>query len=99
MEYISNLCLCFFFSSSFDGPDDNSLDMSESDGHTRKDSKSFSREIPIFLSCATPDEFLVCLCFSIHGCVIVSSQVSSLIFICFDLNASLGINDKGRCPP
>jgi exocyst complex component 4 len=50
-----------FFSSSFDGPDDNSLDMSESDGHTRKDSKSFSREIPIFLSCATPDEFLVCL--------------------------------------
>ncbi|PWZ13689.1 Exocyst complex component SEC8 [Zea mays] len=44
--------------SSFDGPDDNSLDMSESDGHTRKDSKSFSHEIPIFLSYATPDEFL-----------------------------------------
>lgn len=33
--------------SSFDGLDDD-----------RKDSKSFSCEIPIFLSCATPDEFL-----------------------------------------
>lgn len=44
--------------SSFDGPDDNSLDMSESDGHTRNGSRSFSREIPIFLSCATPDEFV-----------------------------------------
>ncbi|KAG8047011.1 hypothetical protein GUJ93_ZPchr0008g12671 [Zizania palustris] len=46
--------------SSFDGPDDDSsLDMRESDGgRSRKDSKSISREIPVFLSCATPDEFL-----------------------------------------
>lgn len=46
--------------SSFDGPDDDSsLDMRESDyGHGRKDLKSISRKIPIFLSCATPDEFL-----------------------------------------
>ncbi|KAG2583143.1 hypothetical protein PVAP13_6KG215706 [Panicum virgatum] len=45
--------------SSFDGPDDDSsLDMRESDGRTRKDSKSISREIPIFLSCAAPDEFI-----------------------------------------
>ncbi|KAL6842466.1 hypothetical protein ACP4OV_027701 [Aristida adscensionis] len=45
--------------SSFDGPDDDgSLDMRESDGRSRKDSRSISREIPIFLSCATPDEFL-----------------------------------------
>ncbi|CAO2163656.1 unnamed protein product [Urochloa humidicola] len=45
--------------SSFDGPDDDSsLDMRESDGHSRKDSKSISREIPIFLSCAAPDEFI-----------------------------------------
>ncbi|XP_062191822.1 exocyst complex component SEC8-like isoform X1 [Phragmites australis] len=44
---------------SFDGPDDDgSLDMHESDGRSRKDSKSISREIPVFLSCATPDEFL-----------------------------------------
>ncbi|KAF8766036.1 hypothetical protein HU200_007879 [Digitaria exilis] len=45
--------------SSFDGPDDDSsLDMREIDGRTRKDSKSISREIPIFLSCAAPDEFI-----------------------------------------
>ncbi|CAL5011759.1 unnamed protein product [Urochloa decumbens] len=45
--------------SSFDGPDDDSsLDMRESDGHARKDSKSITREIPIFLSCAAPDEFI-----------------------------------------
>ncbi|CAO2201371.1 unnamed protein product [Urochloa humidicola] len=45
--------------SSFDGPDDdNSLDMRESDGRSRKDSKSISREIPIFLSSAAPDEFI-----------------------------------------
>ncbi|WVZ82361.1 hypothetical protein U9M48_029628 [Paspalum notatum var. saurae] len=45
--------------SSFDGPDDDSsLDMHESDGRTRNNSKSISREVPIFLSCATPDEFL-----------------------------------------
>ncbi|XP_020178218.3 exocyst complex component SEC8 [Aegilops tauschii subsp. strangulata] len=41
--------------SSFDGPDD---DSSLGGGCGRKDSKSFSCEIPIFLSCATPDEFL-----------------------------------------
>ncbi|GJN03279.1 hypothetical protein PR202_ga20707 [Eleusine coracana subsp. coracana] len=47
------------YSSSFDGPDDeNNFDMRESDGRSRKDSKSISREIPIFLSSATPDEFL-----------------------------------------
>ncbi|XP_062191823.1 exocyst complex component SEC8-like isoform X2 [Phragmites australis] len=47
------------YSFSFDGPDDDgSLDMHESDGRSRKDSKSISREIPVFLSCATPDEFL-----------------------------------------
>ena len=57
----------FFFSSSFDGPDDDSsLDMRESDGRARKDSKIISREIPIFLSCAAPDEFIVCSCFSIY---------------------------------
>uniref|UniRef100_A0A0E0IA46 Exocyst complex component Sec8 n=1 Tax=Oryza nivara TaxID=4536 RepID=A0A0E0IA46_ORYNI len=46
--------------SSFDGPDDDSsIDMHESDGgRSRRDSKSISREVPIFLSCATPDEFL-----------------------------------------
>ncbi|CAL5002758.1 unnamed protein product [Urochloa decumbens] len=45
--------------SSFDGPDDeSSLDMRESDGRARKDSKSITREIPIFLSCAAPDEFI-----------------------------------------
>ncbi|GJN40169.1 hypothetical protein PR202_gb29348 [Eleusine coracana subsp. coracana] len=45
--------------SSFDGPDDESnFDMRESDGRSRKDSKSICREIPIFLSSATPDEFL-----------------------------------------
>lgn len=45
--------------SSFDGPDDDSsLDMHESDGRTRNNLKSISREVPIFLSCATPDEFL-----------------------------------------
>ncbi|CAL5006919.1 unnamed protein product [Urochloa decumbens] len=45
--------------SSFDGPDDDSsLDMRESDGRARKDSKSITREIPIFLSCAAPDEFI-----------------------------------------
>jgi len=46
--------------SSFDGPDDDSsLDMRESDGgRSRKDLKNISRKIPIFLSCATPDEFL-----------------------------------------
>uniref|UniRef100_A0A0D9WFC0 Exocyst complex component Sec8 n=1 Tax=Leersia perrieri TaxID=77586 RepID=A0A0D9WFC0_9ORYZ len=46
--------------SSFDGPDDDSsLDMRESDGgRSRRDSKIISREVPIFLSCATPDEFL-----------------------------------------
>jgi len=43
----------------FDGPDDDSsLDMRESDGRARKDSKIISREIPIFLSCAAPDEFI-----------------------------------------
>ncbi|XP_051187111.1 exocyst complex component SEC8 isoform X3 [Lolium perenne] len=48
------------YSSSFDGPDDDSsLDMRESDGgRGRKDSTSISRKIPSFLSCATPDEFL-----------------------------------------
>ncbi|KAK3121490.1 hypothetical protein QOZ80_8BG0654430 [Eleusine coracana subsp. coracana] len=47
------------YSSSFDGPDDESnFDMRESDGRSRKDSKSICREIPIFLSSATPDEFL-----------------------------------------
>uniref|UniRef100_A0A0E0LTL8 Exocyst complex component Sec8 n=1 Tax=Oryza punctata TaxID=4537 RepID=A0A0E0LTL8_ORYPU len=46
--------------SSFDGPDDDSsLDMRESDGgRSRRDPKSISREVPIFLSCATPDEFI-----------------------------------------
>jgi exocyst complex component 4 len=45
--------------SSFDGPDDDSsLDMRETDGRDRKDSKTISREIPIFLSCAAPDEFI-----------------------------------------
>ncbi|CAM0911359.1 unnamed protein product [Alopecurus aequalis] len=46
--------------SSFDGPDDeSSLDMREIDGgRGRKDLKSISHKIPIFLSCATPDEFL-----------------------------------------
>ncbi|KAL5229599.1 hypothetical protein ABZP36_028375 [Zizania latifolia] len=46
--------------SSFDGPDDDSsLDMRESDGGlSQKDSKSISCEIPVFLSCATPDEFI-----------------------------------------
>ncbi|XP_062195954.1 exocyst complex component SEC8-like isoform X2 [Phragmites australis] len=45
--------------SSFDGPDgDSSSDMCESNGHRWKDSKSISREVPIFLSRATPDEFL-----------------------------------------
>ncbi|KAJ1258183.1 hypothetical protein BS78_10G055500 [Paspalum vaginatum] len=45
--------------SSFDGPDDDSsLDMHEFGGRTRNNSKSISREVPIFLSCATPDEFL-----------------------------------------
>ncbi|TVU06661.1 hypothetical protein EJB05_49885 [Eragrostis curvula] len=45
--------------SSLDVPDDDSsFDMRESDGHNRKDSKSISRQIPAFLSCATPDEFL-----------------------------------------
>ncbi|KAG2578127.1 hypothetical protein PVAP13_6NG187000 [Panicum virgatum] len=43
----------------FDGlDDDSSLDMRESDGRARKDSKIISREIPIFLSCAAPDEFI-----------------------------------------
>ncbi|XP_062195955.1 exocyst complex component SEC8-like isoform X3 [Phragmites australis] len=47
------------YSSSFDGPDgDSSSDMCESNGHRWKDSKSISREVPIFLSRATPDEFL-----------------------------------------
>lgn len=40
--------------SSFDGPDDDS----SLDGRGQKNSKSVSREIPIFLSFATPDEFL-----------------------------------------
>ena len=74
----------FFFSSSFDGPDDDSsLDMRESDGRARKDSKIISREIPIFLSCAAPDEFIVCPCFSIYGAAIFSYQIASLIFICW----------------
>lgn len=86
------------FSSSFDGPDDDSsLDMREIDGRTRKDSKSISREIPIFLSCAAPDEFIVYLCFSIQGGVILSVKLPHLYL--FAWNVSLGFNDKDECPP
>lgn len=58
-DFLFFVCV-HIFSSSFDGPDADS----SSGGCGPKDSKSFSREIPIFLSCATPDEFLVWLILS-----------------------------------
>ncbi len=78
------------FSSSFDGPDDDSsIDMHESDGgRSRRDSKSISREVPIFLSCATPDEFLVWFIFFLlhHGQTL--SLVNCPIYLFIVLNSA-----------
>jgi hypothetical protein len=58
--------------------------MRESDGgRDRKDSKSTSRVIPNFLSCATPDEFLVWLTLSsVHrGLTLFWDQIVLVIYL------------------